>query len=206
MPYLTYAPWWLQKIYPQCIWQMPTAEKVVYLTFDDGPHPEATPFVLEQLKQFGAKACFFCIGKNVAAHPEIFKAVLADGHRVGNHTMYHANGWKTENDVYAAEVTKAASLIDSNLFRPPYGRIKKAQIKALTSEPQPYKIIMWSILSGDFDTAIDGEKCFQNIIRRIKPGSIIVFHDSAKALPRLQYALPKLLQWVVENGYRSENL
>ena len=199
MLYLTHTPWWLQKLYPTCIWNIPVNDKVVFLTFDDGPHAEATPFVLQQLNQYNAKATFFCIGKNVASHPEIFEQLKANGHAVGNHTMNHANGWKTKDEDYRIEIFEADELIDSNFFRPPYGRIKKSQLKAI----QNLKVIMWSVLSGDFDEAIDGEKCFQNVIRNIKPGSIIVFHDSNKALPRLQYALPKVLLWLKENGFTS---
>ncbi len=224
--YLTHTPWWLKKIYPTCIWDIPVTGKTIFLTFDDGPHETATPFVLQQLEQYKAKATFFCIGKNVAQHSEIFEQIKKGGHAVANHTMYHANGWKTDDDAYIKEIADADVLIGSHLFRPPYGRIKRSQIlkiqgvkdqgsgikvhisdiKLQKSEirNQKSKIIMWSVLSGDFDTEIDGEKCFQNVIRKIKPGSIIVFHDSQKALPRLQYALPKLLQWMQENGYVSD--
>ncbi len=205
--YLTHTPWWLKKIYPTCIWDIPVAGKTVFLTFDDGPHETATQFVLQQLEQYKAKATFFCIGKNVAQYPEIFKQVKAEGHTVANHTMHHANGWKTNDDAYLKEIADADAWIGSSLFRPPYGRIKQSQIRKLQKSyirNHTSKIIMWSVLSGDFDTEIDGERCFQNVIRKIKPGSIIVFHDSQKALPRLQYALPKLLQWMQENGYMSE--
>ncbi len=215
-------------MYPTCVWDLPVTGKTIFLTFDDGPHETATPFVLQQLELYNAKATFFCIGKNVAQYPEIFKQVKAKGHAVANHTMHHANGWKTNDDAYLKEIANADSLIGSNLFRPPYGRIKRSQIlkiqgsrnkgqesrmkeqgsglKVQESRSTNHKseIIMWSVLSGDFDTEIDGEKCFQNVIRKIKRGSIIVFHDSQKALPRLQYALPKLLQWMQENGYVSE--
>lgn len=207
MFYLTHTPWWLRKIYPTCTWHIPVKDKTVFLTFDDGPHTEATPFVLQQLNQYNAKATFFCIGKNVVRHPEIFQQIQAAGHAVGNHTMNHANGWNTTDDDYLKEIMEADALIHSNLFRPPYGRIKKSQIRILqTSEirHQKSQIIMWSVLSGDFDTEIDGEKCFQNVIKSIKPGSIIVFHDSQKAMPRLQYALPKVLEWLKENGYESK--
>ena len=240
--YLTHTPRWLKKIYPTCIWDIPVTDKTIFLTFDDGPHETATPFVLQQLELYKAKATFFCIGKNVAEHPEIFKQVKADGHAVANHTMHHTNGCKTNDDAYLKEIADADALIGSTLFRPPYGRIKRSQILKIqgsrnkgqvtrnkdqdssfkdqgsgskdqesksanqTSDirHQNFEIIMWSVLSGDFDTEIDGEKCFQNAVRNIKPGSIIVFHDSRKALPRLQYALPKLLQWMQENGYASE--
>ncbi|MES2777037.1 MAG: polysaccharide deacetylase family protein [Bacteroidota bacterium] len=207
MFYLTHTPWWLKKIYPTCTWEIPVNDKTVFLTFDDGPHATATPFVLQQLHQYNAKASFFCIGKNVVKHPEIFEQLKAAGHTVGNHTMNHANGWKTADEDYLKEISDAAAFIHSGLFRPPYGRIKRSQIQRLhTSEirNQKSEIIMWTILSGDFDTGIDGEKCFQNVIKSIRPGSIIVFHDSQKAFPRLEYALPKLLGWLKENGYESK--
>lgn len=226
--YLTYTPWWLRKLYPACIWQIPTKEKIVYLTFDDGPHPQATLFVLEQLKQFKAKATFFCIGKNVVEHPEIFSKIKNEGHAVGNHTMHHANGWKTDDEKYLQEIEDANNLIGSNLFRPPYGRIKRSQIKLITNyglrnaslndkplrthhspfttHDSRFTIIMWSVLSGDFDTKIDGEKCFQNVIKHVKPGSIIVFHDSVKALPRLKIALPKTLEWLAQHGFECQAL
>jgi peptidoglycan/xylan/chitin deacetylase (PgdA/CDA1 family) len=224
MPYLTYTPWWLRKLYPTCIWQIPTKEKVVYLTFDDGPNPLATPFVLEQLRKYNAKGTFFCIGKNVVQHPDIFSHIKNEGHEVGNHTMHHANGWKTENQKYLHEIKQADAVIHSNLFRPPYGRIKKAQIKLVNGEwsmvngetvvdgkpftihDSRFTIIMWSVLSGDFDTNIDGFTCFQNVINHVKPGSIIVFHDSEKAFPRLQIALPKTLEWLTKQGFRCEAL
>ncbi|MEO7312591.1 MAG: polysaccharide deacetylase family protein [Chitinophagaceae bacterium] len=206
MFYLTHIPWWLKKMYPGCTWHIPVPDKTVFLTFDDGPHPEATPFVLQQLLQYAATATFFCIGKNVVQHPAIFEGVKSAGHAVGNHTMNHANGWKTSDDMYLDEIVEAGAVIQSKLFRPPYGRIKKSQLRLLKSDIRhpTSQIVMWSILSGDFDTEIDGERCFQNVIRSIKPGSIIVFHDSQKALPRLAYALPKLLEWMRENGYRSQ--
>lgn len=202
MFYFINTPWWLKKIYPHCIWHIPVQDKTIFLTFDDGPHAEATPFVLEQLKRFNFKATFFCIGKNVIEHPDIFQRIKNEGHSVGNHTMNHANGWKTNNDKYLKEITEANTVIHSNLFRPPYGRIKKSQIK----EIQNMNFIMWSVLSGDFDTQIDGMACFKNTTRNIKPGCIIVFHDSAKASPRLKVALPMMLKWMQENGYSSTGI
>jgi peptidoglycan-N-acetylglucosamine deacetylase len=204
--YLITTPWWLRLLFPGCTWQMPDKDKTVYLTFDDGPHPTATPF--------GAKATFFCIGKNVVEHPAIYQRLVTEGHTIGNHTMHHLNGWKTADTTYLNDIKQAAEWIDSPLFRPPYGRIKWSQIRKVKSNKSKVKIeksqiqnskspiIMWSVLSGDFDTNIDGEKCFQNVSRNVQPGSIIVFHDSAKAFPRLQYALPRVLQWLQENGYQ----
>jgi len=180
---------------------------VLYLSFDDGPHSEATPFVLGQLSNFDAKASFFCIGKNVQLHPEIYDAVLAAGHVVGNHTQNHMNGWKNNTENYIADIQEATKVINSNLFRPPYGRISFSQIKALLLHPAlPQQIVMWDVLSGDFDTTITGEQSAQNVIQHAGPGSIVVFHDSAKAMDRLRIALPKVLAHFSKLGYQFKAL
>ena len=212
--YLVNTPWWLRAIYPQLIWQMPVQEKIIYLTFDDGPHATATPYVLDTLAQYNAKASFFCIGKNVLEHPEIYARILNEGHAVGNHTQHHANGWKVSDSKYFNEIDEAATLIQSNLFRPPYGRIKRSQINRLiqSSNPQPftkqaaYQIMMWSVLSGDFDTKLSADTCTQNVIKHTKAGSIVVFHDSAKAWGRMSEALPKVLKHFSGQGFRFEAL
>ncbi len=201
--YFIKTPFWLRLIYRSCIWRKSTEDRVLYLSFDDGPHPEATPFVLEQLANFNAKASFFCIGKNVQLYPDIYNEIIAAGHVVGNHTQNHMNGWKNTTDHYITDIQEATKSIHSNLFRPPYGRISFAQIKALRSNPSlPQDIIMWDVLSGDFDTTINGEQCAQNVIQHAGPGSIIVFHDSAKAMDRLRVALPKVLSHFSELGYQ----
>ena len=205
--YFIKTPFWLRLIYRSCIWRKPTEDKVLFLSFDDGPHPEATPFVLEQLASFNAKASFFCIGKNVQLFPEIYAAIITAGHTVGNHTQNHMNGWENKTDHYIADIQEASKLIHSNLFRPPYGRISFAQIKALRSDPSlPQDIIMWDVLSGDFDTTITGEQCAQNVIQHAGPGSIIVFHDSTKAMDRLRVALPKVLAHFSKQGYQFKAL
>lgn len=207
--YLITTPWWLRMLFPGCTWQMKATDKSVYLTFDDGPHPVATPFVLQQLKLFNAKATFFCIGKNVVKHNNIYQQLLSEGHTTGNHTMHHVNGWKVSDDVYLEQIAAAASLINSSMLRPPYGRIRNRQIRNIKSSQFVGKIdriIMWSVLSADFDTGIDGKKCCKNVIENVKSGSIIVFHDSAKAMPRLEYALPKVLQWLADKGYKMKSL
>ena len=205
--YFIKTPFWLRLIYRSCIWRKPTEDKVLYLSFDDGPHPEATPFVLEQLAKFDAKASFFCIGKNVQLHPEIYNAILAAGHVVGNHTQNHMNGWKNTTENYMADIQEATKLIGSNLFRPPYGRISFSQIKALRLDPAlPQQIMMWDVLSGDFDTNITGEQCANNVIQYAGPGSIVVFHDSAKAMDRLRIALPKVLAHFSKLGYQFKAL
>lgn len=185
-------------VYPALTWNIATKKKELFFTFDDGPHPVATPFVLDALKQYDAKATFFCIGKNVAEHPGIYRRILEEGHRVGNHTHNHLNGWKTATDVYVENVAEAKRLIGSNLFRPPYGRISRMQIAQLHST---YKIIMWDVLSGDFDVQLSKQKALNYVITRAVPGSIIVFHDSDKAFERLEFALPKALAFFSEQGY-----
>lgn len=188
-------------IYPSLEWRGNAADKTIYLTFDDGPHPVATAFVVDILKQYQIKATFFCIGKNVQRYPEIYKRILTEGHQIGNHTQDHRNGWKTSKEDYLNNIFTAAQLIDTNLFRPPYGRITRAQIKAVKQQ-FAYRIIMWDVLSGDFDTALTPEQCWQQVKSATRPGSIIVFHDSEKAWPRLQVALPKTIEYFLEKGYR----
>jgi len=205
--YFIQTPFWLRLIYRSCIWRKPNQDRVLYLSFDDGPHSEATPFVLGQLSNFDAKASFFCIGKNVQLHPEIYDAVLAAGHVVGNHTQNHMNGWKNNTENYIADIQEATKVINSNLFRPPYGRISFSQIKALLLHPAlPQQIVMWDVLSGDFDTTITGEQSAQNVIQHAGPGSIVVFHDSAKAMDRLRIALPKVLAHFSKLGYQFKAL
>lgn len=206
MFYLVRSPWWLKKIYSRLVWSIPTKEKVLYLSFDDGPHPVATPFVLDELKKYQARATFFCIGKNVQEYPQIYRRLLLEGHRVGNHTQNHLNGWKTDDKKYLENIRDAARLIDSNLFRPPYGRISAFQSSLLRSEPFDYKIIMWEVLSADFDRALTAQRCARNVIHHARKGSIVVFHDSEKAWDRLSEALPMVLKHFSGLGYRFEGI
>jgi peptidoglycan/xylan/chitin deacetylase (PgdA/CDA1 family) len=197
--YLVKTPNFIQKLFPNYLWRKPTEEKILYLSFDDGPIPDITPWVLAQLAEYDAKGTFFCVGDNVRKHPKIFAAVKNSGHAVGNHTMHHLNGWATDKEVYLNDTEDCAQLVNSNLFRPPYGRLKPKQA---TSLQQDYNIVMWDVLSGDFDENISGEECFKNVLKHTKNGSIIVFHDSIKAFPRLEYVLPKVLAHYAGLGYR----
>jgi peptidoglycan-N-acetylglucosamine deacetylase len=197
MTYWVKTPKWLKKFYPgDLIWDLEHAmDQAVYLTFDDGPHPKATQFVLDQLQQNNAKATFFCVGKNVVEHPEIYNRILAEGHHVGNHTQNHLNGWKVLNRAYLSNIIKASAHIKSRIFRPPYGRIKISQARKLSSLKPAWKIYMWDILSGDFDMQISPQQCLENVIQHLQPGSIVVFHDSEKAWERMSFALPAILSY-----------
>jgi peptidoglycan/xylan/chitin deacetylase (PgdA/CDA1 family) len=179
---------------------MDASEKALYLTFDDGPHPEATPYVLDQLREHNAKATFFCIGKNVAAFPDIYSRIKNEGHRVGNHTMNHLNGWKTGDKEYLNNIMEAGRYIDSKLFRPPYGRITRFQAESLKGAAD-FRIVMWTVLSGDFDLSITGEQCFRNVKKKSAAGSIVVFHDSEKAMPRMMPALKMTLEHFGKLGF-----
>lgn len=202
MRYIVTTPWWLRLTFPSGLtWSLPNQHNHIYITFDDGPHPEITPFVLEQLQQFNAKATFFCIGNNVKQWPQVYQQILANGHQVGNHTQHHKNGGKTNDEEWLNDVKEAARWIDSDLFRPPYGRIRSFPAKILQKAQRPYRIIMWSVLSADFDTRLSAKDCVQHIVKHTKPGSILVFHDSEKAWPRLQAALPEVLQRLTDKGF-----
>jgi peptidoglycan/xylan/chitin deacetylase (PgdA/CDA1 family) len=206
--YFIRTPAWLRKIYPAYTWKINTDEKILYLSFDDGPHPIATPFVLDELKKAGAKASFFCIGKNVLNHPEIYRRILDEGHAVGNHTQNHLNGWKVPDADYLQDIAEAAKYIDTHLFRPPYGRITRFQSKYVAGAMGIKKaaIIMWDVLSGDFDETLNGKQCTENILLNSQNGSIIVFHDSEKAWPRMSVCLPGVLKYFSEKGFRFEKL
>lgn len=197
--YLVKTPWWLKKLYSSALtWELPAEENEIFLTFDDGPHPTITPFVLDCLRQYNARGTFFCIGKNVQQHQQIYRQILDEGHRIGNHTHNHLNGWKTSDTEYLKNIIFAKKYIDSNLFRPPYGRISRFQIQQLKPA---FKIIMWSVLSGDFDIDLSPQICLDNVLSNTAAGSIIVFHDSEKAFPRLQYVLPEAIKFFAEKGY-----
>jgi len=191
-------------MFPRYTWSLDSRDKAVYLTFDDGPHPEVTPYVLDELRKYNARATFFCVGKNVVAHTETYKRILDEGHSVGNHTYNHLNGWKTPDDVYLKDVSEAANHIDSNLFRPPYGRIRLFQAKNLQAamKGRMAKVIMWDVLSADFDPAVSPEKSLEFVVLGSGPGSIVVFHDSQKAFAKLSYVLPRALHHFSAEGFK----
>jgi peptidoglycan/xylan/chitin deacetylase (PgdA/CDA1 family) len=200
------TPWLVKKLYPNLTWNKSPNARCIYLTFDDGPIPIVTPFVLNILKLYDAKATFFCIGDNVSKHPEIFEQVKNDGHAIGSHTYNHLNGWDTKDEAYLDNFQQADKLINSNLFRPPYGRIKKSQIKLLKATKPGLNIIMWSILSRDYDQTLDPEKCLENVLKNTKAGDIVLFHDSLKAKERMEYALPRALEYWSREGYEFKSL
>ena len=204
--YFTKNPRLLKKMYPSLVWDMPTDSKQIYLSFDDGPIPEVTPFVLDTLKRYEALATFFCIGDNVRKHPDIFEQVVNAGHKIGNHTYNHLNGWRTDTSEYIDNISLCNDYTKTELFRPPYGRILPSQIKGIKRAYPNCKIIMWDILSADFDQSIDANKCFENVTSCAEPGSIIVFHDSLKAFPRLKDALPRALEYWKKEGYSFERI
>ncbi|MDC7994718.1 polysaccharide deacetylase family protein [Altibacter sp. HG106] len=200
----------LQKAYPKRRWSIPNVSNHIFLTFDDGPIPELTPWVLEQLHRFEAKATFFCIGDNVAKHPKIAQQLLKEGHAIGNHTQHHLNGWKTSRTSYQKEVTDCEQTMLNVLqekpkyFRPPYGKMTSSQARAVLAKG--YDIVMWSILSYDYDMTVSEEACLQNVLNHMVPGSVIVFHDSLKAEKKLRFVLPKVLEQIREKGWKAVSL
>lgn len=202
----------LKFLLPNRLWNLPKDEKAIYLTFDDGPIPEVTPWVLEQLKQFDALATFFCIGDNVRKHPEVYQQILTEGHATGNHSFNHLNGWRTPTSRYVENVLLAQAEMEkfkgagttSKLFRPPYGRIREKQVKVL--QKSHFKVVMWDVLSKDYDRQLSEEKCFQNVVKHAGPGSIIVFHDSLKAEKNLKTVLPRVLEYYSRSRFEFKPL
>jgi len=202
--YFVKTPKIFPSIFPCLTWKIHTNEPILYLTFDDGPSEKHTDWILQVLDEFNCKATFFCIGKNVELYPEKYKKIIAKGHQVGNHTFNHIKGWGTADKIYLDEVEQCSKVVNSKLFRPPYGRIDFTQSKALIK--LGYEIIMWDVLSGDFDENLSTKKCLTNITSNIENGSIIVLHDSEKAAQRMKYVFPRLLEFALGKGYSFDVL
>lgn len=185
-------------IFPGLVWHISTRDKTLFLTFDDGPTPGITPWILAQLEKYNAKATFFCLGKNVEKYPELFQLIVDNGHAAGNHSYSHRNGWKTENADYYQDIKKSEQVFTTTLFRPPYGKLTPLQIKYLKKK---YTIVMWDILSRDYSRKFSGEQCTELVISRATPGSVIVFHDSVKAKKNMVYTLPNVLEHFTGNGF-----
>ena len=198
MDYPKHIPKIVRPLAKQLVFAIPNDADEVYLTFHDGPHPTITPWILEQLKAFSARATFFLVGQNAERYPAIVKDILDQGHRIGNHTHSHKNGWKTKSADYFEDINRCSEFVDSELFRPPYGRITRSQAIGLKEN---YRIIMWSDLSADFDSKLSSDDSVKFATRKVKSGSIIVFHDNDKAWPRLEKALPQCLKFYQEQGF-----
>lgn len=196
-------PQFLKIFFPGALWMGPAARNQIYLTFDDGPVPEVTPWVLDLLKKEKIKSCFFCVGENVRRYPEIYRQILSEGHLTGNHTYNHLQGLKTGTQYYLENTVKAARFIDSPFFRPPHGLLKIGQYRQLRRE---YQIVMWDIVSCDYDQLLSPEVVIGNVMKNVRPGSIIIFHDSYKARKNLYAALPVVIRELKANGYRFGTL
>lgn len=201
--YFVKTPSILKWFYPEALWEMPRSEKTIYLTFDDGPIPAITPWVLDILDEYHAKATFFCVGDNVKKYPEVFAEVKERGHAVGNHTFKHISGWKTSKEQYLADVEEANQYIQSPLFRPPYGKMTKPQIRELS---KTYKVVYWDVLSGDFDRNMDYRTCLKNLKSKVESGSIVVFHDSYKSERILRQVLPEMMDYWHNEGFSFQKL
>ena len=197
----------LRMFYPSLLWHMPkTGKKIIYLTFDDGPHPLITPLVLDILKRYDAKATFFCLGENVKQYPATFEMIKREGHAVGSHSYNHENGWRTKNDDYIKSFNGANELIHSNLFRPPYGKIKYSQIKKLSIVNSQLSFIAWTVMAYDFDHSLSQRQVYKNVIRNANDGAIITFHDSLKAYSNMIAVLPKVLEYYKSRGFEFKSI
>lgn len=198
-----HLPGWITKLFPEAIWRMPTGNQTLYLTFDDGPVPEVTPLILDILRRYNIKATFFCVGENVFRHPELFEQIVEEGHAIGNHTYNHVQGLKCSDSYYYENIEKANNLIGSNMFRPPHGWIRRNQYWKLNRK---YKIVMWDVISCDYDSRLTPEHCFCNVIDFVRDGSIITFHDSIKAKKNVLSALPRVIEYLLEQGYKFDKI
>jgi peptidoglycan/xylan/chitin deacetylase (PgdA/CDA1 family) len=201
--FIEQLPIWVRGIYRNITWRKSSREKIIYLTFDDGPIPEVTPWVLDILDHYKIKATFFCVGDNVRKHPEVYQEILRRGHRTGNHTYNHIRGLLTNTDEYLANVERAATYIDSDLFRPPHGDMKFRQLRQLRKK---YQIIQWDVISRDYNKKLKKEKVLDIVLKYARNGSIIVFHDSLKAENNMKYAMPKAIEVLLERGYEFRTL
>lgn len=196
--FIEQPPFFYRMFFPFAFWRGNRKERSIYLTFDDGPIPEVTPWVLDLLDKYGVKATFFCVGDNVRKYPEVFAEVLRRGHHVGNHTFNHLQGWKVRTKTFIANTEKADQLIQRKLFRPPHGHIRIRQYRKLC---RSYKLVMWDVVTRDYSKFITPEQVFENVKRYTRNGSVIVFHDSLKSEKNLRKALPWALEWLIKEGY-----
>lgn len=203
MKLLVRPPQLLRRLYKNSLWRMDKKDETIYLTFDDGPIPDLTEWVLDTLKKYQVKATFFCVGDNIIKNPEIFERIKNEGHQVGNHTFNHLKGWEVKNDMYFENIEKCQSLTGTSLFRPPYGRIRKSQYNLLAKN---YKIVFWDVLSYDYDKLTSSKKCLDNSIKYTRNGSIIVFHDNIKAQKNLKFALPQYIEHFLKLNYKFATL
>ena len=201
--YIIKTPKLIRKLFPNYLWNKSRKKPFVYFTFDDGPIPEVTPWVLDTLRRYDMHGTFFCVGDNVRKHSQIYNRLIEEGHSVGNHSYSHKSGWSTDAEKYLDDVELCGSFVQSNLYRPPYGRLRRQQAEAIRDQ---YKIVMWDILSGDFDQNISAEQCYQNVIQNLKPGSIIVFHDNVKSFKTLKEVLPRVIEYCISQGLTSKAL
>jgi len=201
--YIPKTPILAKKIFPKLTWDNINEDKAVYLTFDDGPTPAITTWVLDELKKYNAKATFFCLGKNVKLYPELYQRIKNEEHSIGNHTNNHLNAWKTNKTEYLKNIEKCANVFQSNLFRPPYGKLKLGLRRKILKN---YKIIMWDIMTYDFDKTVSPQQCIENVCNHVKPGSIIVMHDSVKAEKNLKGSLPSILKYFSDNNIKMKAL
>ena len=196
--FIEQPPWFYRALFPGVTWRMPAEPKCVYLTFDDGPIPEVTPWVLDTLDRFGVKATFFMVGDNVRKHPDIYQMVVDRGHRIGNHTFNHIQGWRYWTKNYLANVAKAAEYIPSDLFRPPHGHMRIPQTLLLQRK---YRVIMWDVVTRDYSPHMTPEGVLQVVKRYTRTGSVIVFHDSLKSERNMRVAMPQAVEWLLAQGY-----
>ena len=196
--FIEQAPWFYRILFPGVTWRIPSEKKCVYLTFDDGPIPDVTPWVLDTLDKYGIKATFFMVGDNVRKYPSIYKMVVERGHRVGNHTFNHIQGIRFRTKNYKKNIEKADEFIHSKLFRPPHGHMRLRQVLKLRKR---YRIIMWDVVTRDYSPHMTPNGVFNVVKNYTRNGSIIVFHDSLKAKRNMQAALPRAIEWLIEQGY-----